>query len=61
MLMVYTFVFSMVFKARWGIEGEGKADFAITLFAGLLVLIFFPSVSAGPPLSSRTIATTLKK
>ncbi len=51
MLMVYTFVFSMVFKARWGIEGEGKADFAITLFAGLLVFNFFSEcISRAPTL-----------
>lgn len=38
MLAVYTFVFSLVFKARWGQGGgESKADFAIILFAGLIV------------------------
>jgi lipopolysaccharide transport system permease protein len=37
MLLVYTFVFSVVFKARWGVATEGKASFAIFLFAGLLV------------------------
>ena len=41
MLAVYTFVFSVVFKARWG-EGTGsKAEFALILFAGLLVFNFF--------------------
>lgn len=38
MLLVYTFVFSVVFKARWGIAGEeGKASFAIILFVGMIV------------------------
>lgn len=38
MLAVYTFVFSVAFKARWGTEGEeGKAQFALLLFAGLIV------------------------
>jgi len=38
MLTVYTFVFSVVFKAKWGIETEGgHANFAVVLFAGLLV------------------------
>src|SRR5262249_41000133 len=37
MLVVYTFVFSVVFKARWGPGDESKADFAIVLFAGLIV------------------------
>jgi len=38
MLLVYTFVFSVVFKARWGIgRDESGADFAIMLFVGLIV------------------------
>jgi lipopolysaccharide transport system permease protein len=37
MLAVYTFVFSVVFKARWGgVEGS-KGGFAIVLFVGVLV------------------------
>lgn len=41
MLSVYTFVFSVVFKARWGTYGDTKADFAINLFAGLIVFNLF--------------------
>lgn len=42
MLAVYTFVFSVVFKARWGSGGEGsKTEFAMVLFAGLLVFNLF--------------------
>jgi lipopolysaccharide transport system permease protein len=38
MLAVYTFVFSVVFKARWSVGGEeSKADFAIILFVGMIV------------------------
>ena len=38
MLLVYTFVFSAVFQVRWQTEiPEGRADFAIVLFAGMLV------------------------
>ncbi|MBS0150352.1 MAG: ABC transporter permease [Nitrospira sp.] len=38
MLVVYTFVFSVVFKARWGSGGEeSKASFALMLFVGMLV------------------------
>ena len=41
MLSVYTFVFSVVFKARWG-EGSGsKTEFALVLFAGLIVFNLF--------------------
>ena len=35
MLAVYTFVFSVVFKARWGAGGsDSKTEFALVLFAG---------------------------
>lgn len=38
MLLVFTFVFSVVFKARWGIGAEeSKTDFAIILFVGLII------------------------
>lgn len=45
LLSVYTFVFSFVFKARWG-EGTGDSptEFALVLFAGLLVHAFFAEV-----------------
>ena len=41
MLAVYTFVFSVVFRARWAAGGESKAEFALALFAGLLVFNLF--------------------
>lgn len=38
MLAIYTFVFSVVFKARWGVgDEETKAQFAIILFVGLIM------------------------
>jgi lipopolysaccharide transport system permease protein len=45
MLAVYTFVFSVVFKARWGVGGEeSKADFAIILFTGMIVFGLFAEI-----------------
>jgi len=49
MLVVYTFVFSVVMKARWsgaggGGLGESRAQFAILLFAGLIVHGLFAEV-----------------
>ena len=45
MLAVYTFVFSVVFKARWGIEGnDSKSQFAIILFVGMIVHSLFAEV-----------------
>lgn len=36
-LLMYTFVFGVVFKARWGLQAENTTDFALVLFAGLIV------------------------
>lgn len=41
MLIIYTFFFSIIYKARWGLDSETKIDFAITLFAGLIPFSFF--------------------
>lgn len=41
MLAVYTFVFSVVFKARWSGGSESKTEFAIVLFAGMIVHSLF--------------------
>lgn len=45
MLAVYTFVFAVVFKAKWGIGGENsKTQFAVVLFVGLIVHSLFAEV-----------------
>ena len=45
MLIVYTFVFSVVFKARWGVGGEeNKSLFALVLFVGMIVHALFAEV-----------------
>jgi lipopolysaccharide transport system permease protein len=41
MLIVYTFVFSVVFKARWTGGGDSKTEFALILFSGLIVYSLF--------------------
>jgi len=41
MLAVYTFVFSVVFKARWSGISETKTEFALILFVGLIVFNLF--------------------
>lgn len=52
MLVVYTFVFSVVFKARWGAGGEeSKVNFAIVLFVGMIVHgLFAECVNRAPGL-----------
>ncbi|WP_323745949.1 ABC transporter permease [Diaphorobacter caeni] len=51
MLAVYTFVFSVVFKARWT-GGEGsKTEFAMVLFAGMIAFnLFSEGLLRGPSL-----------
>lgn len=41
LLVVYTFVFSVVFQARWGTGSGSRTEFALVLFAGLIVFNFF--------------------
>jgi lipopolysaccharide transport system permease protein len=45
LLSVYTFVFSVVFKSRWGTSGdESKTQFALVLFVGMIVHNLFAEV-----------------
>ena len=46
MLVVYTFVFSEIFKSRWGAVGgdDSKTQFAVLVFVGMIVLSLFSEV-----------------
>jgi lipopolysaccharide transport system permease protein len=50
--VVYTFVFSVVFKAKWGTGGEqSQTSFAIVLFVGMIVYgLFAEMVNRAPGL-----------
>jgi lipopolysaccharide transport system permease protein len=41
MLAIYTFVFSVAFRARWGAGEESRVAFALVLFPGMIVHGFF--------------------
>jgi len=48
MLAVYTFVFSVIFKARWGIDSsDSKTAFAIIMFCGMAVFNIFSESITG--------------
>lgn len=49
LLAVYTFVFSVVFQARWGEAGGDRISFAAFLFAGMLVHGLFADVLVRAP------------
>ena len=51
MLIIYTFVFSVVFKARWNAGSDSKTEFALVLFSGLIVFnLFSECISRAPSL-----------
>jgi lipopolysaccharide transport system permease protein len=51
MLAIYTFVFSVIFKSRWGTsENESRTDFAILLFAGMIVFNIFSEMLNRAPM-----------
>lgn len=50
MLLIYTFVFRVVFKARWGDSGDSKTEFALVLFIGLLIFNLFSECIQRAPL-----------
>lgn len=61
MLVVYTFVFSVVFKARWNAGSDSKLEFALVLFAGLLVFNLFSECVNRAPLLILSNVNYVKK
>ncbi|WP_424767319.1 ABC transporter permease [Paenibacillus sp. sgz302251] len=49
MLVVYTFVFSEIFNARWGNTEANKVEFALIIFTGLTVFNIFSEVISRAP------------
>lgn len=51
MLIIYTFVFGVIFKARWSEQSDSKTEFALILFAGFLIFnLFSECVNKAPAL-----------
>jgi lipopolysaccharide transport system permease protein len=51
LLTIYTFVFSVIFKTKWGAGSDSKTEFAMILFAGLIVFnLFSETVTRAPSL-----------
>lgn len=49
MLVIYTFVFSIVFKARWGTTNDNNIEFALILFCGISVFNLFSEILIQSP------------
>lgn len=61
LLMVYTFVFSVIFKARWVDDGNTNAEYALILFVGLIAHGFFAEVANRAPVLILGNANYVKK
>jgi lipopolysaccharide transport system permease protein len=61
MLLIYTFVFSVVLKARWNVGSDSKTEFALVLFAGLIVFNIFSECIARAPSLILSNANYVKK
>lgn len=62
MLGVYTFFFTVVFKARWGVvQDAGKSEFAVVLFVGLIVHGLFSECLSRAPGLIQSNSTYVKK
>ncbi|MDB5822767.1 MAG: sugar transporter permease [Herminiimonas sp.] len=63
MLVVYTFVFSEIFKSRWGGIGadDSKTQFATVLFVGMIVLSLFTDILNRAPVLIVSNANYVKK
>lgn len=59
MLTVYTFVFGMVFKARWGVEGG--PSFSVILFTGLIFHTFLAECLTSSPTAIVSKPNLVKK
>ncbi len=62
MLIVYTFVFSVVFKARWAGNGEEtRSEFAVVLFTGMIVHSLFAEIINKAPIIILNNASYVKR
>jgi lipopolysaccharide transport system permease protein len=61
MLIVYTFAFGIVFKAKWGVANEGHFDYATILFASLIVFNIFSETIRDSPTAITNNAGYVKK
>jgi lipopolysaccharide transport system permease protein len=62
LLGIYAFVFTQVFKSKWdGLAGGGTGQFAIILFAGLMVFNIFAECIARAPTTVVAVPNYVKK
>lgn len=60
-VVLYTFLFSYIFKARWAEQEEGISSYALILFAGLIVHGFLSEVLSRACSAIRSQSNLVKK
>lgn len=60
-LIMFTFIFSVIFKAKWGLPNETKGEFALVLFAGLNVYLLIADNLQRSPSSMASNVNLVKK
>lgn len=61
MLSVYTFVFTVVFQARWNVSGDAQPQFALLLFVGLITHGLFAEIVNRAPSLVQSNVNYVKK
>lgn len=57
MLIIYTFVFRTVFKARWSAGSESNSEFALLLFSGFIIFnVFSECLTRAPGLMLENVS-----
>ncbi|MGG1514051.1 ABC transporter permease [Paenibacillus oryzisoli] len=49
MLIIYTYVYSEIFKAKWNVTSSSKLDFALIIFCGIATYNFFGETLSRAP------------
>jgi lipopolysaccharide transport system permease protein len=61
MLAVYTFVFSTVFRAKWGVGSDSKTEYALVLFIGMIIHGVLAEIMNNSPTLMRRNVSYVKK
>ena len=61
MLLVYTFVFTVIFGSKWPQTGGGSGDFAVNVFAGMIIFSIFAECASRAPVLVLQNANLVKK
>jgi ABC-type polysaccharide/polyol phosphate export systems, permease component len=61
LLCTYTFIFSVVFQAKWNSQVSSKSEFAMVIFSGMIIYNMFAECIGRAPMLILTNANYVKK